>query len=181
MRTDCTYKSVTLTLVPQVAGYVSQVSTRRPYCTANQLLTFLGAHSRTNSGALVATWQQFVARTPAHWRTGLLTALHLHKVSTHIYLFQHLRQQSSNTHITNWSLHTGTDMFTVTYTYLHSKFTNFVMYWQLYCLTSQFQNVTYRITILSVALLVWSLVCHSKGWTHAKGVQDLSAEKDIWH
>lgn len=179
MRTDRTYKSATLTLVPQVAGYVSQVSTRRSHCTANQLLTLLGAQSRTNSGALVATWQQFVARALAHPRIRLLAALHLHKVPTHIYLFRHLRQQSHNIHITNWSLHTGTDMFIVTY--LHSKFTNFVMYWQLYCVTEKFQNVTYRITILSAVMLVWNLVCHSKGWTQAKGVQDSSAEKDIWH
>ena len=92
--TDCTCKSVTLTLVLRVARCVNQVSTRKSYCRGNQLLTLQCAHSRTDSGALVATEQQLVARTVAHFRIWLLTALHLHSVPTHIYLFRHLQQQS---------------------------------------------------------------------------------------
>ena len=94
MRTDCTCKSVTLTLVLHVARYFNQVSTRRSYSRGNQLLTLQCAHSRTNSGALVATKQQLGARTLAHFTIRPLTALHLHSVPTHIYLFQHLQQQS---------------------------------------------------------------------------------------
>ena len=64
--------------------------------------------------------------------------------------FSTLQQQSQH-HIYNWlKQHTATDKLTVTYWH---RFTNFVMYWQLYCLTDQFQNVTYRITILSVVRL----------------------------
>jgi hypothetical protein len=174
MRTACTYKSVTLTLVLHVAGYINRVSTRGSHCRGNQLLTLLCAHSRTNSGALVATVQQPVARTLAHFTIWLLIALHLHSVPTCIYLLQHLQQQSQHIYIctTDWILYTGTDKLTVTH--WHSKFTNFIMYWQLHCLTDQLQNVKYRITILSVVMLVWNLVT-------AKGVQDSSAAKDIWH
>ena len=158
MRTACTCKSVTLTLVLHVARYISQVSTRRSYCRGNQLLTLLCAHSRTNSSALVATAQQPVARTLAHCRIRLLTALHLHSVPTCIYLLQHLQQQSQqHIYIYNWlKLHTSTDKLTVTY--WHSKYTNFVLYWQLYSLTDQMQNATHRITILSVVMLVPNLV-----------------------
>ena len=169
MRTACTYKSVTLTLVLHVAGYINRVSTRRSHCRGNQLLTLLCAHSRTNSGAFVTTVQQPVARTLAHCRIWLLTALHLHSVPTCIYLLQHLQQQSQQ-HIYNWSLYTGTDKLTVTY--WQSKFTNFVMCWQLYCLTDQLQNVT---TELQFCLLS----CWCDTWSQAKSVQDSSAEK--WH
>jgi len=48
------------------------------------------------------------------------------------------------------------------------------MYWQLYCLTDQLQNVTHRITILSI-------VSWCETWSQAKGVQDSSAAKDTWH
>ena len=94
MRTTCTYKSVTLTLVLLVARYIKQVSTRGSYCTGNQLLTPQYAQIRTSSSALVATAQPPVARTLAHYRIWLLTALHLHSVPTCIYLLQHLQQQS---------------------------------------------------------------------------------------
>jgi hypothetical protein len=99
--TDHTLQSVILTLVLLVAGYMHQVSACRSYCTGNQLLTLHSAHSRTQCGALVATLQKLVTRTPAQFRIRFLTALHIKKVPTLIYLFNHLKHKSPNINTAN--------------------------------------------------------------------------------
>jgi len=61
--------------------------------TGNQLQALLGAYSRTQRGALVATGQGPFATVHALCRIWLLTALHFNKMTTSIYLLCHLKKR----------------------------------------------------------------------------------------